>query len=209
MPLHHVPLAAQVDVRHVRLLLEHRAHQLREVGVDLHHLLELVQDQPDLALALRGELGRKLQQALEGRVHVLRPAPGLEAEAHRPVLGIDGDGGRDPQAAEHLEPLLGPEQDRRDVLVDLLRQLLGELLLRGRGHQVDLGHQHPAPHQLLRRPPRQGGFPVAARGEDHDVLAVQDIGAKLCDLVLAVHEGVVEREGTEPEWIAVFGIVGH
>ena len=69
-PLHHVPAAAEVDVGDLRLLLEDGPHQLRQPGVDRLDLLELVEDQRHPPALVGGELGRQLEQPLEGRVDV-------------------------------------------------------------------------------------------------------------------------------------------
>ena len=67
-------------MRHLGLRLEDGAHEPRQVRVDVDDLLELVEDERDLPAALRGELARQLEQALERCVEVLRLPPGLEAE---------------------------------------------------------------------------------------------------------------------------------
>ncbi len=51
-------LAAEVDMADLRLGLENRAHQVRERRVELHDLLELVQDQDGAASALVRDLLR-------------------------------------------------------------------------------------------------------------------------------------------------------
>ena len=60
-PLHHVPLAAEVEMRDLGLLLEHRAHELRQPAVDVDDLLEFVEDERDPATAIRGNLAGKLE----------------------------------------------------------------------------------------------------------------------------------------------------
>ncbi len=96
--LHHVALAPEVEVRHLGLLLKDGAHQAREVCVDVNDLLELIQDQHDLAFALAGQLTWQFQQPLQRGVDVRRSLTGVEAEAQRAVLWIDGDRGTDAQA---------------------------------------------------------------------------------------------------------------
>ena len=59
-------------MRDVGLLLEDRAHQLREIAVDLDDLLELVEHERDAAPALGGELAGSCEQPLERRVDVAR-----------------------------------------------------------------------------------------------------------------------------------------
>ena len=102
----------------------------------------------------RGELGRELEQLLEGCVDVLAGVAGGEAEAERAVVRIDGHRRRDPKAAEDLcRALAGAEERRCDLLVDRLGQLCRQLLLRRSGHHVDLSDQHAFRRQLLRRAP--------------------------------------------------------
>ena len=61
-------------MRDLGLLLEDRAHQPRQPRVDVDDLLELVEHERDLALAVGAELGRQLEQALDRRVDVLGAA---------------------------------------------------------------------------------------------------------------------------------------
>ena len=61
-------------MRDLGLLLEHRAHQPRQPRVDVDHLLELVEHERDLALAVGAELAGQLEQALDRGVDVLRAA---------------------------------------------------------------------------------------------------------------------------------------
>src|SRR6185295_9393567 len=63
-PLHHVALAAEVEVRDLGLLLQDGPQQLRELRVELDDLLELVEDQERGPLALGGDLRDELEQAL-------------------------------------------------------------------------------------------------------------------------------------------------
>src|ERR1700733_54980 len=108
--LHHLALATEVDMCDLWLLLEHGAHQAWEVRIDVDDLLKLVQYQHDGALALAGELPRQLEQPLQCCVDVLFAPARIEAEAQRAILWIDRDGGRDPQALEDAQSLLGPEE---------------------------------------------------------------------------------------------------
>ena len=73
-------------MRDLGLLLEDGPHQLREIGVDVDNLLELVEDEDDLALALGGQLAGQLEQALDRRVDVLLRVARVEAE-----LGVGRD----------------------------------------------------------------------------------------------------------------------
>ena len=193
--LHHVALAAEVQVRDFRLLLEDRAHELRQVGVDVDDLLELVEDHAHPPVPVGPELAGELEEALERRVDVVGPLAGLEPERERAVGRVEGDSGRDSEPAEDARRLLaGAVDDGRDVLVDRLRELLGELLLGRRRHQVDLGDEHAVRDQPLADPPDERGLSVAPRGEDHDVLSALSVRHQLGDLACAIGERVVERE---------------
>ena len=140
-------------MRHLRLGLEDRAHELRKVAVDVHDLLELVEHERDLPLALRAELARELEEPLERRVDVLRVPTGVEAEAEPAGRGVDGDDGCDPETREHPQPLARAEERGGNVLVDRLRQLLGELLLRRCRHEVGVRDEHALCDRLLRGAP--------------------------------------------------------
>ena len=78
-------------MRDLGLALEDRAHQLRQAGVDLHDLLELVEHEQDLALAVGGELARQLEQPLDRGVDVLAALADVEGERRRPGLRVDRD----------------------------------------------------------------------------------------------------------------------
>src|SRR5215210_3200480 len=95
--------------------------------------------------------------------------------------------------------------------MDRLRELLGELLLRGRRHQVDLGDQDPLRRQLLAGARDERRLAVAAWSEHDDVLAVQHVRAQLRQLVFAVGERLVEREGAVAEGVrrGGFGYTGR
>src|SRR4029453_6778604 len=93
----------------------------------------------------------------------------------------------------HRERLLArAERRRRDPLVDRLRELLGELLLRRRRHQVDLRRPHALASEVGDGPEHERGLAVAARCEDHHVLPVADVRLQLAQLPLAVGERLVE-----------------
>ena len=190
-------------MRHVRLRLEDRPHQRRQPGVEPEHLLELVEDERDAAPALRGELRRELEQPLERRVHVLLRVARREAEAERAGVRVDGHHRPHAQAAEDVDRALADALERRrQLLVERLRELRGELLFRRRAHEVDLRDENlVTAHELLRRAPDQRGLPVATRREDDDVLTVEDVGLELPKLVVAVGEALVEGEIAEVEGI--------
>ena len=183
------------------LRLEDRAHELREVAVDVDDLLELVEDESDLAAAFGRELAWELEEALEGRLHVLRLPAGVEGEPDLAGVRLDRHHGRDPQPCEHAQTLARAKEDRGEVVVDRLGELLGEPLLRRRGHQVHVGDEHALLDGLLRDPPHERRLAVAPGGEDDDVLAVQDVGEELGDLGLAIRERLVERERAVAEGV--------
>ena len=76
-------------MRDLGLRLEDRPHQLREVGVDLDDLLELVEHERDRRFRSVASSPGSVEQPLERRRDVGRSAPGLEAERDRGVLGVD------------------------------------------------------------------------------------------------------------------------
>jgi hypothetical protein len=197
-PLEHVPRAAEVDVRDLGLRLEDGAHELRQVGVDLDDLLELVEDEGRAPAAFGGELAREREEPLEGRVDVLGTgARGTKSRA-RPPAGRPSRRARR-KAGENAQRVLRLEEHRRELVVDRLGELLGELLPRGRGHQVELGDEHASAAQLLDGAQHERRLPVAPRGEDDDVLSVQDVGLELAQP--AVGEGLIEGERAEAEGV--------
>src|SRR5262245_42327283 len=88
-PREHVPLAAEVDVCDLGLRLEDRAHELREVAVDVDDLLEFVEDERDLPPALGRELARELEQPFQRRLDVLRLPARVEREPELAGLRVD------------------------------------------------------------------------------------------------------------------------
>ena len=78
-------------MRHLGLRLEHGAHQLREVGVDLDDLLELVEDERDRRFALRASRPGSSSSRSSVASRSAASEPGLEAEGDRAVVGVDGD----------------------------------------------------------------------------------------------------------------------
>ena len=61
----------------------------------------------------------------------------------------------------------------------------------------------PSAHEVLRDAPHQRRLAIAARREDDDVLAVADVGPQLGDLLLAIGEGIVERQRAVAKGIRV------
>jgi hypothetical protein len=79
--LNHAALAAEVHVGNLRLRLEDRTHQPRQVRVQVEDLLELVEHERRPPASLRRQLRGKLQKLLERRVDVRLRVSGREAEA--------------------------------------------------------------------------------------------------------------------------------
>ena len=205
-PAHHVALAPRVDMRDLGLLLERRAHQRRQLGVELRDLLELVEVEDDALALLRRDRARQLEEVLERVVDVGLGARSREAEARRAVQ-VHGDRRRDSQRREDPQSLARLEERGRDVVVDRLGELARELLLRRRRHEVDLDDENPLPDQLAERRPDGRRLPVAARRDDRDVLAVADVRLELGELGLAVGEGLVGDEIAVVEGVPVS--LGH
>ena len=145
-PLEDVPLAPEVDVRHLGLLLEDRPHQVGVVAVDRDDLLELVEHEGGAAAPLGGDLAGKHEERLD-RVVDRGPAPArVEDEAQAPVDRVDLHRRRDAEPAEEpRRPLDRLAGGRLQVAVDGLGEGGGEALLRRRPHQVA---------EPTRRPPR-------------------------------------------------------
>jgi len=74
-------------VRDLGLALEDRAHQLGQARVDLDDLLEFVEHEQDLALAVGGELARELEQPPDRGVDVLAALADVEGERRAPDCG--------------------------------------------------------------------------------------------------------------------------
>jgi hypothetical protein len=134
-------------------------------------------------------------------VHVLGRGRGVERETDGAVVRVERHDRPQSQALEGTQALARTEQRRRDVVVDRLGELGGELRRGGDRHQVELRDQHVLGHQLLRGPPDQRRLAVASRREHDDVLAVQDVGLELGELGLAVGERLVERQRAVAERI--------
>ncbi len=175
------------------------------VAVDLDDLLELVEHEHDPPVALARELPGELEQPLHRRDDVRGGGVRAEAEAEIAAVGVDRHGRRDPQALEHAQPLLGAEQGRGEVLVDRLRELVGEPAERRRRHQIDVGDERAAAHELLRRPPDERRLPEAPRREQDDVLPGERVGLQLGELTLPVGERLIERERAEAERVEAAG----
>jgi hypothetical protein len=198
---HHVPFAAEIDVSHVGLFLEDRPHELDEAGVDVHHLLKLVQNQHHAPVAIGGDPTEHREELLERRIDVLVSGAGIETERHGAVIRIDGDRGREAQAGEDLQSLLRIPQTCGQILVDGPRQFGGELVLGRRPHQVNLSDEDVFPDQLLGHAPHERGLAVAPRGEDDDILSIARVSHQARNLRLAIGECVVQSQGSEPEGI--------
>ena len=83
--------------------------------------------------------------------------------------------------------------------MDRLRELVGEAPERRRCHQIDVGDERAAAHELLRRSPDERGLPEPPWGEQDDVLPGERVGLQLGELAFAVGERLIERERAEPE----------
>ena len=94
--------APEVDVADLRLSLEDGAHEIREVRVDAHDLLELVEDHDHPALAFLCEPAEQLEERFDRLVDVRFPPGRPEVERDRRVLGIELHGRPDPQAPEEI-----------------------------------------------------------------------------------------------------------
>src|SRR4051794_25153830 len=201
--LHDVPPAAEVDVGDLRLLLEHRPHQVRQQGVDLDHLLELVHNERGPALSAARQLTGEAQEPLQGGVDVRRALAGAEAERVRAVLRVDRHRRLDLETAERSEGgLFDALQGRRDLLEDGAGEGGGQPLLGRRGHQIHLSHQHAVRTHRLDRAPGERRLSQPAPGDDHDVLSVANVARELGALALPVREGLVERKRSEVKRIA-------
>ena len=88
------------------LRLEHGAHRVRELPVERHDLLELVQHEDDATLPFRRELGRQLEQPLDRLVDVLLCDAPPRSSPEQPVGRVDLHRRDDPQAAEEARGLL-------------------------------------------------------------------------------------------------------
>jgi len=200
--LEQVPLAAQVDVADLGLGLEDRAHQVREALVEGEDLLELVEDDHDAALALGRELAELLEELLDRLVEVAFAAAGAEGEAEGAVARVDLDRRADAEVAEELGGLLERVADgRRDVRVDGLGERGREALLRRGLHEVDVADEELLGERRLGRLQDERRLAVAAGRVDEDVLTIAHVREQLGHLVLAIGEGLVEREVAEGEWI--------
>ena len=71
----------------IRLRLEDRAHERGQPGIELEHLLELVEDDAYAPLPFGRQLRRELQEPLERRVDVLARVAAGEAEPSDPSFG--------------------------------------------------------------------------------------------------------------------------
>jgi hypothetical protein len=105
-PVEDVTAAPEIDVAHLALALEDRAHHVREVLVEAQDLLELVEDEDHAPLAFDRQLGRELEEPLDRLVDV-GPAPGaLEPEAKRSVDRVDLDRRENTQSAKQVRGAL-------------------------------------------------------------------------------------------------------
>ena len=196
----HVAPAAQVDVADLALGLEDRPHDVRERVVDADDLLELVEDEHDAPPALRRDLRRELEQPLDRRVDVRRPADRLEREPDAAVAGVELDRRPHAEAADdRARPLEQALDGREEVVDDRLRETRSEPHLRRRPHQVAVRDEHLVGEHLLHRAEDERRLPVAAGREHDDVLPVAHVRRQRRDLRVPVRERVVLRERAERE----------
>ena len=167
-------------MRDLGLLLEDRAHQLRQVRGRCRRPPgtrrgSAPRARSRSAASCAGSSSSRSSVASTSSGRVARVE--AEARARRPrgrrsIVGVI----RRPRKSAAAAPR-AREQRRRDVLVDRRGELLGELLLGRRRMQVDLRDEHAvAATSSLRGPPDERRLAVAARREDDDVLAVADVG---------------------------------
>ena len=191
-------------MRDLRLGLEDRPHQPRQLGVDVGDLLELVEHERDGAPALGRQLARQLEQALDRGVRGPRRArTTLKRNATLPVSGSTVIVGETRRSANTRRRSLARSSGVATSSWIARASFSASLAGVGVVIRSTLRHEHLLAHELVRRPPDERGLAVAARREDHDVLAVADVGLELGDLLLAVRERVVERERAEAERVDV------
>src|SRR5207248_509238 len=207
-PVEYVPLAAEIDVPYVRLGLEYRTEELRVMRVELDDLLELVEDHDHAALPLLGEPPEQLEKRLDGLVDVGLSPRAPEAERERRVVRIELHRRPDPQVSEESRRAFERLPRRRvDVAVNGFRQRGREALLRRDPQQIAVADEDPVRDRLLGGRQDERRLAVAPWRVDENVLAVAHGGAELRELVLAVGEGLVEREGSELERVVMFHCV--
>ena len=182
-------------MRDLGLELEDGAHQLRELGVDVDDLLELVEDERDLSPALCGELAGKLEEPLERRVEILWLAARVEAEAE-----LAARSGRRSRSGVIRRPEKTRSRSRARKSVEARSSWIVSASFSARRSVVGVvmrltwATSTSCGDRLLRHAPHERRLAVAPRGEDDDVLAVQDVGQELLDLGFAIGEGLVEGE---------------
>ena len=173
-------------------------------GSMLDDLLELVDDQRHAAPARRRPArpaARAVARASRRCRRGARPSSNEKATS-RP--GVDGDRRLRPAGRETAP---GPARARARAA----RRCSRRSSAASRSASLSLSasssgrprRRAPAPSaSSLTRAPDQRGLSVAARGEDHDVLAVADVGDQLGELAVAVGERLIERQRAEAKRVA-------
>ena len=175
--LHRVPLAAEVDVRDVRLALEHRPHQVRQLRIEVDDLLELVEHDRDAALALGGDAAGKLEQMLDRVVDVRAGPARAKREAEVPVVGVELDRRPDPQARGRGRPpdRVPGRQARRGRRGSSSRALPAKRSFVGVRIRSQLRDKDVLPERRLRRRGARGTTSRSAAARREDVLAAADV----------------------------------
>ena len=203
-PFEDMALAPEVDVGDVRLLLEHRAHQVRIVAVERHDLLELVENEHGTALALGSDPAGKRKQAFDRVVDGCTLPTTLEDETKAPVDRIDLHDRRDAKAAEEAgRPLHRLPGCGLEVAVDRLRERRGKALLGRCPHQVAVADEDPLPDRALRGTKNEGRLAVPPRRVDEDVLSVLHVPDELADLEVPIGERAIQRKCAEGERVGM------
>ena len=182
-PLEDVPLAAEVDVAHLRLRLEDRAHQVRVAACRARGSPGTRRRSSRRAVSVRPRSRRAARAAARScRRCRLGGAPAWKQKRSEPSRGstsIDGTTRR-PRKSSAARSSTCPRASRYPV--DRLRKRGGEPLLRRRPHQVAVADERFSPRRPLRRAQHERRLAVAARGVHEHVLAVSHVGDELAQL---------------------------
>ena len=142
---------SQEQVSDLALRLEDTPHERRQVRVQLHHFLELVEDQGHPSLPVLRDGGRHSKQLLERGicVEILINHADAKVEREGPIrvqrrFGVD---------AEVLEKgrcsLAGAVKRRFQPAVDGGGQVRSQALLARSPQQIDVGDQHALAAQVI------------------------------------------------------------
>ena len=168
---HAVADAAEEDVRRARVKLDARAHNGKHVFavLDVHYVLELVEDHADLAA---GGLGcKRVEDAVE-RARGLR-LPRVDDNGGGSVTGIDGKRGAEAHQGLH---------DLGDPGISAIKAGQGRdkaiAQLRPAAHAEEIGVEQRHALHLADRLKDKGALSGAAGADDGDMLARQDMLAQ-------------------------------